>query len=101
MCFGTPGKFIQTYTDYCFVFILFVSGEFKLRLMETIKTPADLLNHLETRGFIDRNNLLYLQAILYHIDKPDLFDMVVEYAASTLDDVVHFQKPSANLGRRL
>ena len=86
---------------YYFLLILFVSGEFKLRLSDTIKQPIDLLNVLETRGFIDKNNLLYLQAILYHIDKPDLFDMVVEYAASTLDDVVHFQKPPADPGRRL
>ena len=76
-----------------------VSGELKKLVRSETEYPIDLFEVLETRGFLDQNNLLYLQSILHHIDKPDLFDMVVEYAANTLDDVVHFQKPSDNPGR--
>ena len=82
-----------------FVHFFSISGELKKLVRSEIEYPIDLLDVLETRGFLDKNNLLYLQSILHHIDKPDLFNTVVEYAAKTLDDVVHFQKPPDNPGR--
>ncbi|XP_060592156.1 uncharacterized protein LOC132746895 [Ruditapes philippinarum] len=62
-------------------------------VLEKIKTPQDLFRILRTRGYITRDNLLYLQGILYQAGRKDLIQDGVEYAKS-LGNVVHFYAPT-------
>jgi hypothetical protein len=48
---------------------------------------------MRTRGYISRDNLLYLQGILYQTGRKDLIQDGVEYAKS-LGNVVHFYAPT-------
>ncbi|XP_060573610.1 uncharacterized protein LOC132731444 [Ruditapes philippinarum] len=62
-------------------------------VLEKIKTPQDLFRIMRTRGYITRDNLLYLQGILYQAGRKDLIQDGVEYAKS-LGNVVHFYAPT-------
>lgn len=72
---------------------LMFKGEFKSQLSEKIVDASDLFDVLEKRGFLDSNNLLYLQSVLAHAKRHDLFEMVAKFASETLQNAVHFQKP--------
>lgn len=64
------------------------------RVLSETLSAMDLFDSLQTRRFIDRDNLLYLQGMLYRINRTDLFDKVVEYATHTLKDTVYFKTPA-------
>lgn len=64
------------------------------RLLETIKTPLELFDSLQKHAFLDRNNLLYLQILLYKLGRLDLFDRAVDYA-QRIGGVITFRKPPA------
>lgn len=64
------------------------------RLLETIKTPLELFDSLQKHAFLDRNNLLYLQILLYKLGRMDLFDCAVDYA-QRIGGVINFRKPPA------
>ena len=53
----------------------------------------DLFDVLERRGFLNENNLLYLQSLLLHISRHDLFEEVAKFASETLQNVVYFMSP--------
>ena len=73
--------------------ILHVSGELKSQLSDRIEHAVDLFDILERRGFLDSNNLLYLQSLLFHAHRHDLFERVAKFASQTLQNAVYFQKP--------
>lgn len=62
------------------------------RLLEEIKTPLELFKALEKRTFLDRNNLLFFQAMLYHLDRMDLLDLAIDFA-HTHGNAIHFKSP--------
>lgn len=64
------------------------------RVLYETSSALELFDSLQKKGLIDRDNLLYLQAMLYHIGKKDLFKKVAEYATSSLHDAVHFKTPA-------
>ena len=72
--------------------IFYFSGEFKSKLSEKIVDAIDLFDILEKRGFLDSNNLLYLQSLLDHVNRHDLFELVANFASETLQNAVYFQK---------
>lgn len=62
------------------------------RLLSEIKTAPELFDWLQKNNFLDTNNLLVLQAVLFKLGRMDLYDKAVVYAQS-LGDVVHFSPP--------
>ena len=81
-------------------FCIFSAGEEGLgeRVLEKIKTPLELFDVLRQRTFVDRNNMIYLQAMLYHIGRKDLLDLAVEYAHAC-KDVIHYKSPPPEPGK--
>lgn len=67
-------------------------GGLPRRLLEDIETPMELFDSLQKNLFLGRDNLIYLQAIVYKIGRKDLFERAVEYAQS-LGDIIHFSSP--------
>lgn len=63
-----------------------------LKVLEDIRRPLELFDILRQRTFLDRYNMLYLQAMLFHIKRKDLLDLAVEYAKSC-EGIVHFKSP--------
>ena len=64
----------------------------KRRIRENIKSGFELFEVLQGDSLIDRDNLLLLQALLYRMNKHELFDQAVEYAQKK-GNVIHFKKP--------
>lgn len=79
--------------------ILFVVGDEGLgrRLLSTIKTPLELFDALQKHTFLDRNNFLYLQAMLYNLGRMDLYALAIEYTHK-IGDVIHFSVPPEEPG---
>lgn len=65
---------------------------FGRRLLSEIKTPLQLFDSLQKHLFLSRNNLLFLQAMLFKIGRMDLYDMALDYA-QTIGDVIYFCSP--------
>lgn len=63
-----------------------------LKVLEGIRRPLELFNILRQRTFLDRYNMLYLEAMLFHIKRKDLLDLAVEYSESC-EGIVHFKSP--------
>ena len=83
-----------------FIFFIFIGQEgLGRRVLSETLSAMDLFDSLQTRRFIDRDNLLYLQGMLYRINRTDLFDKVVEYATHTLKDTVYFKTPAEQPGK--
>ena len=74
--------------------IIVISGDkgIKARVREKITNGLELFDFLQKDLKIDRDNLLLLQALLYRMNKHELFDLAVEYA-QTKGNVIHFKKP--------
>jgi hypothetical protein len=49
------------------------------RALEKITTALDLFDHLRTRCLLSRDNILFLQAMLYHARRIDLLNKLLEY----------------------
>lgn len=64
------------------------------KLLSETKTAFELFDSLQMRCFIDRDNLLYLQGMLYKINRMDLFERVADYASRTLEEAIHFKPPA-------
>ncbi|XP_053397907.1 uncharacterized protein LOC128556516 isoform X1 [Mercenaria mercenaria] len=62
-------------------------------VLEKIKLPQDLFRVLRTRGYISRDNLLYLQGILYLAGRRDLIEDALDYS-KTVGNVLHLYAPS-------
>ena len=73
--------------------LLLFAGEIGRNLAERISTGIKLFDILEKRGFLNMNNLLYLQSLLFYINRMDLFKKVATYAADKLYHSVYFQAP--------
>lgn len=61
--------------------------------LSEIKDAGDFFTHLRNRRMITRDNLVVLQAMLFHLRRRDLQQKVVAYARQ-LENVVHFYCPS-------
>ena len=68
------------------------------RLLSEIKTAPELFDWLQKNNFLDRNNLLILQAVLFKLGRMDLYEKAVVYAQS-IGDVVHFSPPPKEPGK--
>ncbi|XP_069133855.1 uncharacterized protein [Argopecten irradians] len=70
----------------------YYSGEGGLgrRVQEEITDPLQFFDHMQRSGRLDRNNLLYLQAILWHLGRKDVYDMFVQCARKCNTKPLHF-----------
>ncbi|XP_045198029.2 putative uncharacterized protein DDB_G0268364 [Mercenaria mercenaria] len=62
-------------------------------VQEKMKSPSDFFRILRARGYISRDNLLHLQAILFWAGRKDLIQDAVEYS-KTIGNVLHFYASS-------
>lgn len=62
-------------------------------VLDKIQTPRDLFRILRTRGYISRDNLLYLQVILFLTGRKDLVQEAVDHS-KTIGNILHFYAPS-------
>ena len=78
---------------------MYLSGDdgFRRGLLSKIETPLEFFDSLQKYTFLDRNNLLFLQAMLYQLGRMDLYDMAIDYAQS-LGDVIYFCTPPKEPG---
>ncbi|CAC5411159.1 unnamed protein product [Mytilus coruscus] len=49
-------------------------------VLEKISTPLKLFEHLKGRCLLSRENILYIQAMLYHAGRIDLFNKMLDFA---------------------
>ena len=70
---------------------------FGRNLLAEIETPLRLFDSMQKRTFLDRHNILFLQAMLHKIGRMDLFDSAIKYAHS-VGDTIHFRKPPSEPG---
>ncbi|KAK3585719.1 hypothetical protein CHS0354_020287 [Potamilus streckersoni] len=63
------------------------------RLYEEIKKPRDFFRYLAGRLMLTRDNILHLQAMLWHLGRQDLLRKCVDYA-KTETDTLYFYQPS-------
>ena len=71
---------------------------FGRNLLAEIETPLRLFDAMQKRTFLDRNNILFLQAMLHKIGRMDLFDSAIKYAHK-IGDTIHFSKPPSEPGK--
>ena len=73
-----------------------ISGDqgLKRKVCEDIKDAYELFDVLQKETLVDRDNLLFLQALLYRMNKHELFDLAVNYAQNK-GNLIHFKKPPA------
>ena len=69
-------------------------------MLEDVRRPLEFFDVLRKRTFLDRYNMLYLQAMLLHIERRDLIDLTVAHAESC-GDIVHFKSPPAEPGKMI
>ncbi|XP_053397905.1 uncharacterized protein LOC123552421 [Mercenaria mercenaria] len=62
--------------------------------LNEMRSALDLFSIMRTRRLLTRDNLIYLQAILYRLGRVDLTKQGVEYA-NTIGNVIHFYPASA------
>lgn len=67
-------------------------GGIRRKALDTIVNAHELFDLLQRYQFINRDNLLMLQALLFRMHRTELFEQAVKYAQST-GNVVHFTKP--------
>jgi len=84
---------IQTY-------IYYISGEdgFGKRILEAIKNPLQLFSALRDQGFLDGNNLLYLQGLIWFSKNVENHNRIVEYAKKSVRKPLHFSTDTDKLG---
>ncbi|KAL3883449.1 hypothetical protein ACJMK2_029710 [Sinanodonta woodiana] len=73
----------------------FVSGAggLGLRIRKKIDTPLELFEILKQRMFVTKDNLIILQAMLWHLNNKNLHTKAVEYARNA-DNTLYFYAPS-------
>ncbi|XP_052079770.1 uncharacterized protein LOC127717933 [Mytilus californianus] len=64
-------------------------------VLEKITSPLQLFSHLIDDGKLTRDNILFLQAMLYHARRIDLYKKLMEYGEK-YKDTLHFYEPSCN-----
>ena len=62
-------------------------------VLELIKDPLDLFQHLQHRLILTRDNIVFLQAMLWHTRRKDLHNKFVKFAKKR-GNIVHFFAPS-------
>jgi hypothetical protein len=67
------------------------------RALENITTALDLFDHLRTRCLLSRDNILFLQAMLYHARRIDLLNILLEYGR-TRGNTLHCY-PAPDVGK--
>jgi hypothetical protein len=67
------------------------------RALEKITTALDLFDHLRTRCLLSCDNILFLQAMLYHARRIDLLNKLLEYGR-TREHTLHCY-PEHNIGK--
>ena len=72
-------------------------GGFGRPVLDNLIKPLHLFDLMRRHRFLDRNNIIYLQAMLYKIGRPDLYDSAIEYAQS-VGETIHFSKPPTEPG---
>ena len=72
-------------------------GGFGRPVLEELEKPLHLFDLMRRHKFLDRNNIIYLQAMLYKIGRPDLYDSAIEYAHS-VGEAIHLSKPPREPG---
>lgn len=66
-------------------------------ILEKLNTPEKFFNYLRQSKMISRDNLLLLQAFLWHVDRKDLHSMAADYARR-VGDVLYFYAPDPKPG---
>lgn len=61
--------------------------------MELINDPLDLFQHLRQRCILTRDNIVFLQAMLWHSRRKDLHNKFVKFAKKR-GNIVHFFAPN-------
>ena len=67
------------------------------KALEKIATALDLFDHLRIRCLLSRDNILFLQAMLYHAKRIDLFNKLREYGR-TRGNTLHCY-PAQEIGK--
>nr|KAG5710035.1 hypothetical protein BaRGS_030111 [Batillaria attramentaria] len=62
-------------------------------VLERLSTPEKLFTYLRQQKMISRDNLLLLQAFLWHVDRRDLHNMAADYARR-LGETLYFYAPN-------
>ncbi|CAC5413455.1 unnamed protein product [Mytilus coruscus] len=62
-------------------------------VLEAIKDPLDLFTHLRQKTILTRDNVVFLQAMLWHTKRKDLHNKFVKFAKER-GNVIHFYSPS-------
>lgn len=62
-------------------------------VLEAIKDPLDLFTHLRQKTILTRDNVVFLQAMLWHTKRKDLHKKFVKFAKER-GNVIHFYSPS-------
>lgn len=69
-------------------------------VLEKIKTPFELFDHLRNVCKLSRDNLLFLQAMLFHANRIDLFKKLMTFGKKHKTDL-HFYEPPGNPGKEI
>ncbi|XP_041355013.1 uncharacterized protein LOC121372636 [Gigantopelta aegis] len=62
-------------------------------VLDRLTTPEKLFTYLRERNMLSRDNLLLLQAFLWHVGRSDLIDVAAEYAVQA-GDTLYFYAPN-------
>ncbi|VDI16526.1 Hypothetical predicted protein [Mytilus galloprovincialis] len=62
-------------------------------VLEAIQDPLDLFTHLRQKRILTRDNVVFLQAMLWHTKRKDLYNKFVKFAKQR-GNIVHFYSPS-------
>uniref|UniRef100_A0A8B8B896 Poly [ADP-ribose] polymerase 14-like isoform X4 n=1 Tax=Crassostrea virginica TaxID=6565 RepID=A0A8B8B896_CRAVI len=76
--------------------LLHGDGGLQRRVLEGITSPVDFLTVLKERMYLNRENMIFLQACLWNIGRRDLHRKCVEFAKSS-DKILHFYCPKETL----
>lgn len=75
-------------------------GGLQRRVLEGITSAVDFLTVLKERMYLNRENMIFLQACLWNIGRRDLHRKCVEFAKSS-DKILHFYCPKETPGNSL
>ncbi|CAC5406552.1 unnamed protein product [Mytilus coruscus] len=76
-------------------FILGGEDGYPRSVLEKITSPLQLFGHLMDDGKLAHDNILFLQAMIYHTRKIDPYKKLMEYGEK-YRDTLHFYEPSFN-----
>ncbi|XP_071148871.1 uncharacterized protein [Mytilus edulis] len=76
-------------------FLLRGEGGTARSVLEQLSTPLKLFDHLINEGKLSRDNILFLQAMLYHARRIDLFKQLIDYGKQNRN-TLHFYEPIGN-----